>query len=230
MAYPGLFPWLQSLNALAGGFFLLCAFGLVAVRQAQNCLRLFVAQSLFLCLSAFMLGILLHSSDLIAVGIIDFISKPVVIPWLLRRTVGGEVHTRREITQVFNIPTSLLIALALTISAYLFATPLLRAGNAGDLIGSNLPIGLAGLLIGAFTMAVRREAVPMALALISMENSAFFAGIAIAPDFPLIAEVSIAFDVLILTFLVGLLTRAVRQQIGTTAVGALTELREAKKS
>ncbi len=230
MAYAEVLPWLQSLNALAGGFFLLCAFGLVAARQVQNCLRLFIAQSLFLCLSAFMLGILLHSRDLIAVAVIDFISKPVLIPWLLRRTVGREVHTRREITQVFNIPTSLLVALALTIGAYLFAMPLLRAGNAGKLIGSNLPIGLAGLLIGAFTVAVRREAVPMVLGLICMENSAFFAGIAIAPDFPLIAEVSIAFDVLILTFIVGLLTRAVHREIGTTAVGALTTLREAKKS
>ena len=59
-----------------------------------------------------------------------------------------------------------------------------------------------------------------------MENSAFLAGIGVAPEMPLIAEVSIAFDVLILVFAVSVLTRTVHEQIGTTEVGALTALKE----
>jgi hydrogenase-4 component E len=220
--------WLQNLNALAGGLFLLATFGMVAMRQVNGCLRLFIAQSLFLALSAFLLSGLQHSWHTFAVGVLDLITKPIVLPWLLRRTVRSEVYTRREITQALNIPTSLLIALALTVVAYLLSTPLLRVGD-GTSIGLNLPIGLAGLLVGAFTAAVRREAVPLFLGLIAMENSAFFVGIAIAPELPLIAEVSIAFDVLILVFVVGVLTHAVHEHIGTTEVGALTMLREEPK-
>jgi hydrogenase-4 membrane subunit HyfE len=59
-----------------------------------------------------------------------------------------------------------------------------------------------------------------------MENAAFFAGIGVAPELPLVAEVSIAFDVLMLVFVVGVLTRAVQEHVGTTEVGALTVLRE----
>jgi hydrogenase-4 component E len=217
--------WLQNLNALAGGMFLLCAFGMVAMRQVQGCLRLFIAQSLLLAASAFLLSAILHSWHVFAVGVIDLITKPIVIPWLLRRTVRGEVYTRREVTQVLNIPTSLLSALALTILAYLVSVPLLRVAD-GETIGLNLSIGLAGLLVGGLTAAVRREAVPLFLGLVAMENSAFFAGIAIAPELPLIAEISIAFDVLILVFVVGVLTRAVHQHIGTTEVGTLATLKE----
>jgi len=188
-------------------------------------LRLFVVQSLMLVMSAFLLSGLQHSWHTFAVGVLDLITKPIILPWLLRRTLRGEVYTRREITQVLNIPTSLLSALALTVLAYQASVPLLRVGD-GELIGLNLSIGLAGLLVGGLTAVVRREAVPLFLGLVAMENSAFFAGIAIAPELPLIAEVSIAFDVLILVFVVGVLTRAVHEHIGTTEVGALATLKE----
>ena len=48
---------LENLNALAAGLFLLSAFGIVAMRQARGCLRLFIYQSLLLALSALLLGL-----------------------------------------------------------------------------------------------------------------------------------------------------------------------------
>jgi hydrogenase-4 component E len=222
---PTAITWLQNLNALVGGLFLLATFGLVAMRQVQGCLRLFIAQSVFLASSALLLGDVYHTWDLTVVSVVDIITKAMIIPWLLRRALRDEVFTRREITQALNIPASLLVALGLAVMAYLLSTPLLAVGD-GRSMGLNLPIGLAGVLIGGLTAAVRREAVPLFLGLLAMENSAFFAGISIAPEMPLIAEVSIAFDVLILVFVVGVLTRAVHEHIGTTEVGALTALKE----
>src|ERR1700757_2648465 len=229
MTDPNIIAWLQNLNALVGGLFLLATFGLVAMRQVDACLRLFVALSIFLAASAFLLSALFQNWHLTVVGIVDILTKAIMVPWLLRRSLRDEVYTRREITQVLNIPTSLLLALALTIVAYLLSTPLLAIGD-GLTIGLNLPIGLAGLLIGGLTAAVRREAVPLFLGLLAMENSAFFAGIGVAPEMPLIAEVSIAFDVVILVFIVSVLTHAVQENIGTTEVGELTILKEETKA
>jgi hydrogenase-4 component E len=221
--------WLQSLNALTGGLFLLTTFGLVAMRQVNACLRLFIALSIFLSVSAFLLSAIYHTWHLIVIGVVDLVTKAIITPWLLRRTLRGEVYTRREITQVLNIPTSLLAALGLTVAAYILSTPLLVIGD-GVTAGLNLPIGLSGLLIGGLTAAVRREAVPLFLGLLAMENSAFFAGIGVAPEMPLIAEVSIAFDVVILVLVVSVLTRAVQERIGTTEVGELTMLKEEIKA
>ena len=217
---------LENLNALAGGLFLLCAFGMVATRQVRGCLHFFIAQALFLAMSAFILGALLHSWDVLAVGVINVITKPFLIPWVLQRNVRGEMYSRREIDQLLNIPISLLIALALAIAACFLALPLLRAAGGGGFAAVNLPIGLAGLLLGAYTACVRRQAVPLLLGLLAMENSAFFAGIAIAPALPFLAEVAVTFDVLMLSFIVGLLTRTIHEHIGTTEVGALTTLQE----
>jgi hydrogenase-4 component E len=229
MADPTLTTWLLDLNALVGGLFLLATFSLVAMRQVNACLRMFIILSVLLAASAFLLSAEYQNWHLIVIGVVDIVTKAIMIPWLLRRGLRDEVYTRREITQVLNIPTSLLIALGLTVVAYLLSMPLLAIGD-GITMGLNLPIGLAGLLIGGLTAAVRREAVPLFLGLLAMENSAFFAGIGVAPEMPLIAEVSIAFDVVILVFIVSVLTRAVHEHIGTTEVGALTALNEEVKT
>lgn len=215
----------SELNLLAAGFFLLATFGLVATRQVLDCIALFAGQSVLLAASAAILGHEAASPHLYAVAAITLVAKAVLIPALLRRTVSEAVVARREISQVLNVPTSLLIALGLAILAYFLAGPL-QAAAPGGKAGVNLPIGLAALLIGAFTVTVRREALPQVLGLLSMENGAFFAGVAIAPDLPLFAELAAAFDVLIIALVMGLLTRKLHEHVGSTAVADLTDLKE----
>jgi hydrogenase-4 membrane subunit HyfE len=59
-----------------------------------------------------------------------------------------------------------------------------------------------------------------------MENGAFFAGIALAPDLPLIAELAVAIDVVLIAVVIGVLTRDIKRVIGTTQAAGMTELRE----
>lgn len=217
---------IENLNALAAGLFLLTAFGIVAMRQARACLHLFVVQSLLLAASAALLGLRFGSPHLYGVALVNLISKPIVVPWLLRRTAPAELYTRREVDQALNIPTTLLIALGLTLGAYFIGVPLADAlGPAYR--GANVPIGIAGLLLGALTLTVRREAMPLLIGLLSMENGAFLAGISIARDLPILVELAIATDGLIIVFIVGVLVRAVEQRVGSTAVGEMAALKEA---
>lgn len=216
---------LDNLNALAAGLFLLTAFGMVAMRQARGVLNLFIIQSLLLAASAALLGVRHASEHLYGVAVVNIISKPIIVPWLLRKTSPAEIYTRREVDQVLNIPTALLIALALAILAYFLGQPLLNAVGP-EYRSPNVAIGIAGLLVGAFTLTVRREAVPLLMGLLAMENGAFLTGISISRNLPLLVELAIATDGLIIVFIMGVLTRAVQKQIGTTAVGQLSTLRE----
>jgi len=219
------FSVLDSLNTLAGGLFLLTAFGIVATRQARGTITLFITQSLLLAASALFLGVRHDSWHLYGVALVNVIAKPVLIPWILRRTMHEEVYTRREIDQVLNIPISLLIALTLAILAYFLTMPMQRA-VAVEFRGPNVPIGFAGLFLGAYTLAVRREAVPLLIGLLAMENGAFFAGISLARTLPLLVELAIATDGLIIVFITAVLIRAVHKHIGTTEIGALATLKE----
>lgn len=216
---------LENLNALACGLFLLTAFGIVAMRQARGCLNLFIAQSLLLAASAALLGLRFDSGHLYGVALVNLVSKPIIVPWLLYKTSPAEIYTRREIDQALNIPTALTIALALAVGAYFLGIPLANAAGP-EFRGPNVPIGIAGLLLGAFTLTVRREALSLLIGLLAMENGAFLAGISIARDLSMLVELAIATDGLIIVFIMGVLVRAVQKHIGTTAVGELANLKE----
>lgn len=216
---------IEGLNALAAGLILLTAFGMVATRQVQGVMRFFIVQSLFLAASASLIGFNRGSIHLWALAAITIAAKVIAIPWVLKRTLPGDLYERREINQVINIPSSLLLALLLAIAAEFLVSPLL-AVTTDPVIHVNLPIGLAGVLIGAYSLIARREAIPQMVGILAMENGAFFAGIAIAPDLPLIAELAIAIDVILIVVVIGVLTRNITETIGTTEAATMSELRE----
>ena len=224
MNFDSMTPLVTQLNALTGGLFLLSCFGMVATRQILACLKIFVIQACLLGASACFLGYLYGARHLFAIAVITVAAKMVLIPWLLRKSISEDVYARREVSQVLNIPTSLLIALGLAFCAFFLTSPLLPATAGPARI--NLPIGLAGLFIGAFVIAARREAIPEVIGILAMENGAFLAGIAIAPTLSLIAELAAAFDGLVVALVFGLLTRRIYKHVGTTIVGNLTILRE----
>jgi hydrogenase-4 component E len=172
------FQVISALDALTGALFLLTALGVVAPRQVLASLQLFIMQSLLLALSAGLIGIALDSIHLLAVAAITIATKTLMIPWLLRRTVGAEAYRTREIERVLNIPSSLLLAAGIIGLAYVVAYPLLGAVKV-PFEQINLPLGIAAMFLGAFTIVVRREAVPQLLGLLAVENGVFFAGIAI---------------------------------------------------
>jgi len=205
--------------------FLLTALGVVATRQVLASLQLFIMQSLLLTLSAVLLGLGLGSIHLFAVAAITIATKTLLIPWLLRHTVSAEVYRTREIERVLNIPSSLLIAAVLIVLAYVVANPLLGVVKL-PFAQVNLPLGIAAMFLGTFTIVVRREAVPQLLGLLAVENGVFFAGVAIVPNLPVIAELAAAVDVPVVALVIGILTRRIYTRLGTTSVGELASLRD----
>ena len=113
----------------------------------------------------------------------------------------------------------------LIVVAYVVANPLLSAVEL-PFAQINLPLGIAAMLLGTFTIVVRREAVPQLLGLLAVENGVFFAGVAIVPDLPVIAELAAAVDVPVVALVIGMLTRRIYARLGTTSVGELASLRD----
>jgi hydrogenase-4 membrane subunit HyfE len=172
-----------------------------------------------------LLGYSRGSIHLWTLGVITVAAKVIAIPWILRRLLPGEFYERREIAQAINIPASLLVSLLLAIVSEFLVGPLIAA-NTDPVIRINFPIGLAGVLIGAYTLIARSEAIPQLIGILAMENGAFFAGIAIANELPLIAELGVAVGVMLIVIVIGLLTRNIRQTLGTTEASRLSELKE----
>ena len=214
---------LFGLNALAAALFLMTVFLFLASRQTAASLSLYVRQALLLSASALLQAYARHSLDLLLVAVITVAAKAVIIPLMLRRSLGGGFQSRREVELAVSVPTSLVIAIGASLVAYFVAQPV--AGQMPGFVAVNLPVGLAGLLISVYALAVRREALPQFLSLLMLDNAAFFAGIAIASTSAL-WEIVAALEGIIVTVIVALLTRTISERVGTTHIGALAGLRE----
>lgn len=213
---------LLDLNTVIGALFLLSTILLMTFRQVQGFLRYFVWQSVLLTASALDLAAVRESGELAIVAAITLGAKVIVIPALLTRVLERELRAKREVELAVNTPTSLLVSVVLSIVAYVLVLPLLSLGRAAAV---NLPVGLDALLLGIYTLAVRREAVPQMLAIMAVDNGAFFAGIAIANS-PALIELAAGLEGVMVVIVVAILTRTIAARVGTTAVGDLATLKE----
>lgn len=214
---------LLGLNALVGALFLMTAFMFLATRQVAASLNIFVRQALLLSASALLQAYAFHSLELLLVAVLTIASKAIVIPWVLRGTLGPAFQSRREVELAVGVPTSLIIALGITMLAYFVAEPLAGAGP--SFVRINLPVGVAVLLVSVYALTVRKEALPQFLGLMVLDNGAFFAGVAIASSSAL-WELVAALEGVIVAIIVTLLARTISERLGTTRVGSLAGLRE----
>jgi len=215
-----------AIDGFIAALFVIFSLGAIVTRQMLGTLYLFMLHALALTASAVVLGIALGSPHLFWVAGITFVTKVIAVPLVLRLAAGIEIYERREVDQVLTIPVSVIIAAALALIAWVTANPLVHAISGRPFAEINLPTGLIAIFFGAFTVAVRREAVAQLMGILIMESGAFFASIAIVNELSIIAEIAAAVDVPIAALVIGLLIRSIHRVTGMTRVGLLAELKE----
>ena len=156
-----------SLLELAAGLVILCAYVVLWRRSLSAIVRALCVQGV--SLGGVALVLCLHRRDavLVTVGVLVIAAKGAVIPTLLKRVLANDPLSR-ETSPLVNVPASLLGAGALTFLAYGATRPVvaLVATSAGRLI----PLGVATLLIGFFSMVVRRKAASQIVGLLLVDN------------------------------------------------------------
>lgn len=215
-----------AINGLIAALFVLFSLAAIVTRQMLGTLYLFMAHAIALAASAIVIGIALDSPHLFWVAAITFSTKVIAVPLVLRWSAGSEIYERREVDQVLSIPVSILVAAGLALVAWIVAAPLVQVIPGRPFAVINLPSGLIALFFGAFTVAVRREAVAQLMGILIMESGAFFASIAIVNDLSVIAEIAAAVDVPVAALVIGLLIRSINRTTGSTRVGLLADLKE----
>ena len=215
-----------AVDGFIAALFVVFGLGVIVARQMLGTLYLFMLHALMLTASAVLIGIALDSPHMYWVAAITFSTKVVAVPLVLRWSAGSEIYERREVDQVLTIPVSVLVAAVLALVAWITAAPLVHAIQDRPFAAINLPTGLIAVFFGAFTVAVRREAVAQLMGILIMESGAFFASIAIVNNLSILAEVAAAVDVPIAALVIGLLIRSIHRTTGMTRVGLLADLKE----
>jgi len=213
---------LQFINLLAA-MLLLIVFAMLAQRRILSLINLFALQGFVLALSTFVVAYTTAQHHLYYSAALTFLLKVLVLPWLLHRLIR-KLNVRWDVETLLNIPTTMLVGIALVIFAFNLAVPItqLAQGITRGLIG----IALASVLLSMLMMLTRRKAISQVVAFLSLENGLFFAATSATQGMPLVVELGIALDVLVATFIFGIFFFQIRETFDSLDITHMEKLKD----
>jgi len=212
----------QFINLLAA-ILLLIVFAMLAQRRILSLINLFAWQGALLSLSTFVVAYSTAQHHLYYSAGLTLLLKVLLLPWLLHRLIR-KLNVRWDVETLINIPTTMLIGIALVIFSFNLAAPIsqLSEGVTRGLIG----IALASVLLSLLMMLTRRKAISQVVGFLAMENGLFFAATSATHGMPLVVELGIALDVLVATFIFGIFFFQIRETFDSLDITHMEKLKD----
>lgn len=202
---------------------LLLNFAILMQRRMLNLIKLLALQGLILSIDMALVAYVANQPELYITVAITLLLKVWLIPFILYRLLL-RLGIRRKIETILNLPTTLLIGLALVIFAFNLSIPLMQFSRTPS--SAILALALASVLVSFFMMIVKRKAISQVISLLALENSLFFAATSATYGMPLIVELGIAFDILVGLFIFGIFFFRIRDTFESFDLQHLEKLRE----
>ena len=212
----------QFVNLL-GAVLLMLAFAMISQRRILSLINLFTMQGATLVLATAVVGYVTAQPHLYLSAALTFVLKVILIPRLLLRVVD-RLNIRWDVETLFNIPTIMLVGIAVVIFSFNLAMPIAHLSSA--LASGTLGIALACVLLSFLMMITRGKAVPQVIGFLAMENGLFFAATAATYGMPMVVELGIALDVLIGVLILGVFMFQIREQFDSLDISNLEQLKE----
>jgi hydrogenase-4 component E len=212
----------QLIDLLAAGILLL-SFAMISQRRIASLINLFALQGAALVAASVLLGYAGDSQDLYVSAALTLVLKVILIPWLLYRVIR-RLNVRWDVEPLINVPTLMIVGIALVIFSFSLALPVSRLSP--SIAGGSMGIALACVLLSFLMMITRSRAVPQVIGFLSMENGLIFAATAATNGMPMIVEFGIALDVLVGILIMGVFMFQIREQFDSLDIHHLEKLKE----
>jgi hydrogenase-4 component E len=213
----------SQLVGLFAGVLLLSSVLIVWRRSLTAQIRLLGLQGLALAALVTVLGVHEASAELLAVSVLVLVLKAFVLPGVLLRAVASDRAPREE-TPLINTTTALIALSLLTMLAFLVSRPFVALGAGPDIAA--VPVGVALVLFGFLLLATRRHAVSQLIGFLVLDNGVATVAFLTAGGVPLIVELGVSLDVLLVILVLQVLTSRIRTEYGGADLADLTELRD----
>ncbi len=196
---------------------LLLSFVMLGSRWLRHYLFAFAAQSWLIAILSAAIGYYGGYPELYIVALLTAAFRGLLLPYLILRIIRRMV-VHREVLVVLQVSSTLVIGAFAVIFALAVAYRIGAALNLGGTIAVlALTVMLSMKLIGFLMLSVRHEALSQILGLLVLENGVFLGAQILVPGMPLLIEIVILFDLLIVVACFGVLVRYLLARVGTTS-------------
>ncbi|MEI6704698.1 MAG: hydrogenase [Deltaproteobacteria bacterium] len=157
----------------------------------------------------------------ITIGIIT--AKGFVIPLLLNRAVRS-AEIKREVEPFLGYVPTLLLGAVFTALSFGFSgkLPLLPAHQNYMFV----PASIATLMTGFLILTTRRKAISQVIGYLVLENGIFIFGLLLAEAMPIMVEAGALLDLLVGTFVMGIVINHISREFSSLDTSRLTSLKE----
>jgi hydrogenase-4 component E len=215
---------LQHLSPLASSLFsllaiasLLLSFVMLGSRWLKNYLYAFAAQSWTIALLSAAVGYYGNYPELYLIAVLTLLFRGLLLPYLLWRIIK-RLNVSREIHVILQPSSGLVIGAFSAMFALCVSFKILSEFHLESTVALlALTVMLSLTLIGFLLLAVRHEAIGQVLGLLVLENGIFLGSQMLVPGMPLLIEIVILFDLLIIVACFGVLVSYLLAQVGSTS-------------
>lgn len=219
MAAPGT-ELATQLLATATGALLLTAVLLLWRRSLTGATVLLGVQGAALALLAFVTSGEGHTALPLALVILAV--KALLIPRLVLRS-ACDLDTGGKTSPRINPTTGMLLSALLVTAAFLVGKP---QATGGITARGAVPVGIAVVLIGFLVLVTRGRSLGQIIGFVMVDNGIAATAFLAAGGLPLVVEIGVLFDVVLVVLILTVLTRRIYAAFGLVEVQELSELRD----
>ena len=224
MQFAHLPPLAISLFSLLATVSLLMSFVMLGSRWVSSYLYAFSVESLTIAALSAAVGYYGGYPELYLIALLTALFRGLVLPYLIWQIVKG-TQINREIHTAIQPSTCLVIGAFAVVFALLVAVKIAQHANLSEtIIILALTVMLSMKLIGFLMLTVRYEAISQVLGLLVLENGIFLGSQILVPGMPMLLELVILFDLLVVVACFGVLVRYLMRHVGSTDTTQLRKL------
>jgi hydrogenase-4 component E len=210
-------PLASSIFSLMAIASLLLAFVMLGSRWLNNYLYAFAGESWAIAILSATVGFYGGYPELYLIAILTALFRGLFLPYLVWRIIR-RLNVTREIHEILQPSSALVVGAFCVVFALVVSY---RVGQSLDLAGTvavlALTVMLSMKLIGFLMLTVRHEAISHILGLLVLENGIFLGAQILVPGMPVLIEIVILFDLLIVVACFGVLVQYLVAHVGTTS-------------
>lgn len=201
--------------------FLMLGFVIGINRKIFSTIDLYAFQSAILAVLAVLIGYAHNESQLFVSAVFVILIKVWIIPRTLRATMRS-VKINDDFLPYLSRSLSMVIETILIIVSYNIVSSVF---DPAQIVYKNtLAVSIAVFLIGFFMMINRRRTISQVIGFLIMENGLFFFAISLAYGMPLIVELGVFFDVLVVALILGIFIFKIKESFYSIDTKELNKL------
>jgi hydrogenase-4 component E len=163
------------------------------------------------------------SWHLVGITVVIIAVKGFVIPKLLSRAVRS-AEIKREFEPFLGYVPTLLLGAIFTALSFGFAGKLPMLPEHQNYMF--VPASIATLMTGFLVLTTRRKAISQVIGYLIMENGIFIFGLLLAEAMPIMVEAGALLDLLVGTFVMGIVINQISREFSSLDTSLLTSLKE----